>query len=150
MDSNIFSGLQVDSITPYQAYIEEAKKCGMKAIAFTEHGAILHNIAKKQACEKAGIKYIHAEEFYVTESINKGHLIRDNYHCCLYAKNQQGVKELNELSSKSFNKEDGHFYYNPRISLKELEGTSDNILVLTACVAGILNKGNKTIKERGG
>ena len=68
-DSNPNSGLEVDSITPFQAYIDKAKEEGMKAIAFTEHGVVLHNIAKKQACEKAGIKYIHGEEFYITEDL---------------------------------------------------------------------------------
>lgn len=53
MDSNPYSGLEVDSITPFQAYIDKAKEEGMKAIAFTEHGVMLHNVAKKQACEKA-------------------------------------------------------------------------------------------------
>lgn len=148
MDSNPYSGLEVDSITPFQAYIDKAKECGMKAIAFTEHGAVLHNIAKKQACEKAGIKYINAEEFYVTEKIEEGNLVRDNYHCILIAKNYEGVRELNYLSSKSFNREDGHFYYNPRITLEELENTSNNIFVLTACVAGMLCKGTPEVQER--
>ena len=148
MDSNPYSGLEVDSITPFSAYIKKAKECGMKAIAFTEHGSVLHNVEKKQMCEKHGIKYIHAEEFYVTEEINPEKLVRDNYHCCLYAKNKEGVRELNYLSSKSFNREDGHFYYNPRITMDELENTSDNILVLTACTGGILCKGTPTIQER--
>ena len=147
MDSNPYSGLEVDSITPFQAYIDKAKECGMKAIAFTEHGAVLHNIAKKQSCEKAGIKYINAEEFYVTEKIEEGNLVRDNYHCILIAKNYEGVKELNYLSSQSFNRNDGHFYYNPRITLEELENTSDNIFVLTACVAGMLCKGTAEVQE---
>lgn len=111
MDSNPYSGLEVDSITPFQAYIDKAKSEGMKAIAFTEHGAVLHNVAKRQACEKAGLKYINAEEFYVTEKIDMDNLQRDNYHCCLYAKNYDGVLELNKLSSDSFNRNDGHFYY---------------------------------------
>ena len=148
MDSNPYSGLEVDSITPFQAYIDKAKECGMKAIAFTEHGAVLHNISKRQACEKAGIKYINAEEFYVTEKIEEGNLVRDNYHCILIAKNYEGVKELNYLSSQSFNRNDGHFYYNPRITLEELENTSDNIFVLTACVAGMLCKGTAEVQER--
>lgn len=148
MDSNPYSGLEVDSITPFQEYIDKAKECNMKAIAFTEHGAILHNVAKKQACEKAGIKYIHAEEFYITEKIDKHNLIRDNYHCCLYAKNKAGTEELNKLSSDSFNRDDGHFYYNPRISLEELENTSDNVLILTACTGGMLCKGNENVQER--
>lgn len=154
MLSNPYSGLEVDSIANYKEYIDEAEKCGMKAIAFTEHGCILQHVAKKQYCEKKGIKYIHGEEFYVTESIElkesdeSNLLTRDNYHCILLAKNEKGVRELNKLSSDSFNREDGHFYYNPRITMDELENTSDNILILTACVAGILCKGTKTIQER--
>lgn len=147
-DSNPFSGLEVDSITPFQSYIDKAKECGMSAIAFTEHGAVLHNVAKKQACERAGIKLINAQEFYVTENIVLDKLVRDNYHCCLYAKNAKGVEELNKLSSDAFNREDGHFYYNPRITLGELENTSDNILVLTACVTGMLCKGSESVQER--
>ena len=38
--------------------------------------------------------------------------VRDNYHCVLIAKNYEGVKELNTLSSKAFVR-DGHFYYQP-------------------------------------
>lgn len=185
MDSNPYSGLEVDSITPFQAYIDKAKEEGMKAIAFTEHGVMLHNVAKKQACEKVGLKYIHGEEFYVTKELYQepeteeyekalteleesllgcdpqeaqeeiGSFVeenrikvRDNYHCILLAKNQEGVRELNKLSSDSFNRDDGHFYYNPRITLEELENTSDNILVLTACVAGMLCKGTEAVQER--
>ena len=73
--------------------------------------------------------------------------IRDNYHCILIAKNYDGVKELNKLVSKSYNREDGHFYYVPRITLDELLNTSDNILITTACLGGILNNGNDRIKE---
>lgn len=148
MLSNPYSGLEVDSITPFKTYIEEAKKCGMKAIAFTEHGCVLQHIAKKQTCEKASIKYIHGEEFYVTEKIDPDNMVRDNYHCILLAKNENGVREINKLSSLSFNRNDGHFYYNPRITLDELENTSENVFVLTACVAGILCKGTKEAQER--
>lgn len=147
MDSNPKSGLQVDSVTPFNAYIPEVVKNGMTAVAFTEHGAVLHNVAKKQLCDENGVKYIHAEEFYVTEKIDQDNLIRDNYHCLLYAKNKAGVEELNWLSSIASQK-DGHLYYQPRITLEELEHTTDNIMVLTGCVAGMLAKGTKEVQER--
>lgn len=147
MDSNPKSGLQVDSITPFEAYIPEIKRCGMSAVAFTEHGSVLHNVAKKQLCDKNDIKYIHAEEFYVTEKINLENQIRDNYHCLLYAKNREGVDELNWLSSIASQK-DGHVYYQPRITLEELEHTTDNIMILTGCIAGILARGTKEVQER--
>jgi len=147
MDSNPKSGLTIDSITPFEAYAYKAKEDGMKAIAYTEHGSVLHNVAKKQLCKKLGIKYIHGQEFYVTEKIDPDNLVRDNYHCILLAKNKDGVRELNYLSSIANNR-DGHFFYTPRITLDELLGTSENILILTACVAGILCRGTSEAKER--
>ena len=147
MDSNPKSGLTIDSITPFEAYAYKAKEDGMKAIAYTEHGSVLHNVAKKQLCTKLGIKYIHGQEFYVTENIDPDNLVRDNYHCILLAKNKDGVKEINYLSSIANNR-DGHFFYTPRISLDELLNTSDNVLILTACVAGILCKGTSEAKEK--
>ena len=146
MDSNPNSGLEVDSVTRFEDYILKAKECGMKAMAFTEHGCMLHNVAKKQTCEKNGIKLIQAQEFYITETLDPENRIRDNYHCLLYAKNKDGVEELLQLSSLAF--EPDHKYYNPRISLEELENTSDNILILTGCVAGMLCKGTSEVKQR--
>ena len=35
MDSNSYSGLEVDSVVPFQKYIDQAVKDGMTAIAFT-------------------------------------------------------------------------------------------------------------------
>ena len=40
MLSNPYSGLEVDSVTKYQEYIDKAVECDMNAIAFTEHGSI--------------------------------------------------------------------------------------------------------------
>jgi len=146
MDSNPYSGLEVDSVTRFEDYIPKIKECGMKAVAFTEHGSMLHNVAKKQLCEKNGIKLIQAEEFYITEKHDEENPVRDNYHCLLFAKNKAGVEELLQLSTIAF--EPDHKYYNPRISLEELENTSDNILVLTGCVAGMLCKGTPEVQQR--
>ena len=148
MDSNPKSGLTIDSVTPFQDYIVKAKECGMTALAFTEHGSVLHNVAKKQMCEKNGIKYIHGQEFYVTEKIEKGNLVRDNYHCILLAKNKDGVREINYLSSIANDRNDGHYYFTPRIELSDVINTSDNVLILTACTAGILCKGTSEAKEK--
>ena len=118
----------------------------MKAMAFTEHGSFFGWVNKKRHIESAGMKYIHGAEFYITETINEK--IRDNYHCCLYAKNYDGVLELNQLSSISFNRDDNHFYYAPRITIDELIATSDNVLVSTACLGGILHNGTDAIKDK--
>lgn len=136
----------IDSVTKSEDYIKRASELGMKAIAFTEHGNILNWAKKKETCEKYGLKYIHGIEAYLTETLDEK--IRGNYHCCLYAKNYDGVKELNKLISKSFNRKDNHFYYTPRITLDELEQTSDNIIITSACLGGIFGKADKHIQDR--
>ena len=134
-----------DSCTDYTDYIKLAKQQGMKAIAFSEHGNIGDWIKKKQECDKNQIKYIHGCEAYVCVELS------DNDrggHIGLYAKNWNGVLELNNLISLSTSKgdlednSDRHAYYNPRISLNELMSTSDNIIVTSACLASPLNKWN--------
>ena len=146
LHSDLSSGVtNIDSVTKYKQYIEKAAECGMTAMAFSEHGSVFEWWHKKQTIEAAGMKYIHAIEVYVTESLEEK--IRDNYHCVLIAKNYEGFKEINKLSSYSFDRNDGHFYYNPRISFEELINTSDNIIVTTACLGGILHNGKSKLKK---
>ena len=122
----------------------------MTALAFTEHGNIFEWVHKKIAIEEAGMKYIHGMEAYLTEKLpaEGEEKIRDNYHCVLLAKNYEGVKELNRLASRAFNRNDGHYYYAPRITFDELFATSDNIIVNTACVASALGRGTDEAKAK--
>lgn len=135
----------IDSVTKYQEYVDRAVVEGLKYIAFTEHGNIFEWYNKKLYCEKNGIKYIHAIEMYMTKDLNEK--VRDNYHICLFAKNFEGFKELNKLISKAYNRQDGHFYYVPRITFKELTETSDNIIISTACIGGGLRQTSEIQKD---
>lgn len=147
LHSDLSNGVtNIDSVTKFQEYIDAAKECGMKAMAFSEHGSVFEWWHKKCAIEKAGMKYIHAVEAYLTESLDEK--IRDNYHCVLIAKNFEGFKELNKLVSQSFNRKDNHFYYVPRISFEELFNTSENIIFTTACVGGVMHKANETVRSK--
>lgn len=139
----------IDSVTKYKQYVDIAKECGMKALAFSEHGNIFEWVHKKEAIEAAGLKYIHAIEAYITERIpcDGEEKIRDNYHCILIARNWDGVKALNRIQEVSFNRNDGHYYYAPRITLEELYSLGDNVIITTACTASILCKGTDSAKE---
>ena len=158
LHSDLSNGVtNIDSVTKYTEYIEYAKSLGMKALGFSEHGSVFEHIKKKEIIEKAGMKYIHGEEFYVTEALigDNGKKIKDNYHVVLMAKNYDGYLELNKLSSIAFNRgeviasgENDHFYYVPRITFDELSSISDNIILTTACLGGILAKSNDSIKAR--
>ena len=147
LHSDLSNGVtNIDSVTKYKEYVEYAKSLGMTALAFAEHGNIFEWVHKKEAIEAAGMKYIHAAEVYLTTDNNAEDKHRDNYHCILIAKNYDGVKELNKLISSSFNRNDYHYYYAPRIAFDELYATSDNIIITTACLGGVLNKANNDIK----
>ena len=135
----------IDSTTKYYEYIAKAKECGMKALAFSEHGSVFEWWHKKTEIEAAGMKYIHAVEAYLTATLDEK--VRDNYHCVLIAKNYDGFLELNRLVSESFNRKDNHFYYAPRITFNELFSTSDNIIITTACVGGVLGKAEDGIQK---
>ena len=124
----------LDSCTKFEDYIMMAASLGQKAICFTEHGNIMRWVAKKIACDKAGIKYLHGCEIYLTAQLEPK--VRDNYHTVLIAKNMDGLRELNQLISIS--NTDSHFYFKPRISFEEFLNISDNVIKISACLASPL------------
>lgn len=126
----------LDSCSKFSDYVELALKNGQKAIASTEHGRPISWVTKKMLCDKAGIKFIHGVEIYLTESLEEK--VRDNYHTVLLARNLEGVKELNRLVTMSCDKE--HSYYTNRLSFDEFLGISDNIISTSACLASPLSK----------
>ena len=149
LHSDLSNGVtNIDSVTKYTEYIDYAKSLNMKALAFSEHGCIFEWVHKKEYIEKCNMKYIHSSEVYLTEDNDNENKHRDNYHCILIAKNYDGVKELNKLVSTSFNRDDYHYYYAPRITFDELFNTSDNIIITSSCLGGVLNNGNDEIKKK--
>lgn len=126
----------LDSCTKYEDYIDLSVKNGSKALSISEHGKPLNWTEKWAACKKAGLRYIHSVEIYLTETLHEK--IRDNYHTVLMARNMDGVRELNELVSRST--DENHFYYANRISFDEFLNISDNIISTSACLASPLNK----------
>jgi len=126
----------LDSCTKYSDYIDLAVRDGSKALSISEHGKPLNWTEKWAACKKAGIRYIHSVEIYLTEQLEPK--VRDNYHTVLMAKNMAGVRELNTIVSKSCDEQ--HSYYTNRISFDEFLNLSDNIITTSACLASPLNK----------
>ncbi|WP_233198031.1 PHP domain-containing protein [Bacillus mycoides] len=150
LHTDLSNANMVEVVNNYKQYIDKAVKMGMKAIAFTEHGNVLSHYNKKMYAEKNKIKYLHGCEVYVTMTLEEKK--RDNFHMVLIAKNHEGFKELNKMVSTGFNRKGNNFYYNPRISWEDIKNTSDNIIISTACLGGIiwqLHK-NKTGSEFAG
>lgn len=137
-------------VSKYSDYLEQDKQNGINSFCITNHGNIAGWVKRKEAADKNNMKYIHGIEAYVTENLDEK--LGDNYHLILLAKNWEGVKEINILSSSSFggrglDNDDNHFYRKPRMSREEIFNTSDNIIILTACLGSPLwqtYKGNFT------
>lgn len=131
-------------VTQFKDYVAYAKEHGLHAVTSTEHGNVVRWIYRKELAEQAGLKYIHGMEAYVTMNLEG----KEAYHTILLARNYDGVKEINKLSSKSFNRTDGHFYRKPRILFSELKDAfkNGNIYITTACLAGFIYQ-NKPQKD---
>lgn len=132
-------------VTKPEDYVQYAKEKKLPAVCITDHGGVYSWIKKKELIEAAGLKYIHGMEAYVCQNAED----KSRYHTILIAKNYEGVKEINRLSSQAFNRQDGHYYYKPRIFFDELKQAveNNNIIVTTACLAGALSQTYKSVKE---
>lgn len=159
----------LDSATKFQDYIDRAVQLGQTAIAFTEHGNIYQWVAKKMACDKAGIKYLHGVECYLTEQLYEYPDVNDLWYEAQQGRSEEEAqKELSDLMESgkkkvrdnyhtiliaknydgileinnlvSLSNREDHFYYKPRITFDEFLGISDNVIKISACLASPLNK----------
>lgn len=126
----------LDSCTKPKDYVELAVENGLRALSFSEHGKPLNWTEKWGLCKQNNLRYIHSVEIYLTEDPDEK--VRDNYHTVLMARNMDGLRELNEIVSRSCQKD--HFYFTNRISFDEFLALSPNIIATSACLASPLNK----------
>lgn len=132
-DYSLFDGYQtIDEI------LNRVKELGQEAVAITEHGTMASIIEFHKKTLEQDIKPIIGCEFYFCED----KFIKDRaftHHLILLAKNETGYMNLKRLNKIAFNKDDGHFYFKPRIDSKELTEYSDGLICLSACLASIIN-----------
>lgn len=135
-DHSLFDGYQtIDEI------LNRIKELGQEAVAITEHGTMASTIEFHKKTLEQDIKPIIGCEFYFCED----KFIKDRaftHHLILLAKNETGYMNLKRLNKIAFNKDDGHFYFKPRIDSKELTEYSDGLICLSACLASIINTEN--------
>ncbi|NQU84005.1 MAG: DNA polymerase III subunit alpha, partial [Parcubacteria group bacterium] len=113
-----------------------AKELGMSSLALTDHGTVYGLIEFYETCKKEGIKPILGVEAYVARRGLKDKdagIDAKSYHLVLLAKNQEGYKNILQLTSIAHL--DG-FYYKPRIDKETLKKYSGGLIGLSACLAG--------------
>ena len=164
----------LDGMSKVPDLVRKAKRCGMYAMALTDHGNMfgikdfLDTVAKenkKRAEGEPAFKPIVGIEAYCArrtlydkdknlKEINpeNGHeriVDRSGYHLILLAKNLKGYHSLCKLSSIAYT--DG-FYDRPRIDHDVLERYREGLIVCSACLGGevpqLIMKGDLEGAER--
>ncbi|MDL2279872.1 DNA polymerase III subunit alpha [Desulfovibrio sp. OttesenSCG-928-G11] len=117
----------------------KAKDQGMNAAAITDHGNLFGALRFYIAAKECGIKPIIGCEVYTCpdhsdKSSDKANI---RHHLVLLAKNRAGYHNLVKLVSH------GHihgFYRKPRVDLALLKEYSEDLICLSACLAGEVPK----------
>jgi len=135
----------MDGVATPQEYVKRAVELGMPAIAITDHGTLSGHREMYRTCKEAGIKPILGVEGYIAydrfdkrdKSERTGPLDLNYFHIVLLAKNQQGLENLNKLNEIGWTE---GFYKKPRIDFEVLQKYKEGIIVLSACMSGLIAK----------
>ena len=135
----------LDGANKLDVLAKKVKELGMTSVAMTDHGNMFGAIDFYTKMKKNGIKPIIGIEAYLHNNENLGDKsVKQRYHLCLYAKNQEGYKNLMALSSKAFIH---GFYYYPRINKQLLREHKEGLVCSSACLAGEVSW-NLNLSER--
>lgn len=127
----------VDGISTCEDYLKKAKELGMDAIAITDHGNVSAHLYLQLEAKKLEMKSILGSEMYIVKDASlKDGDHRSNNHIVIIAKNEIGYKNLLALQKLSWSTE--NFYYRPRIDYKMLKMHRKGLVVLTACLKGLV------------
>ena len=135
---------QLDGMASVKGLVDKTIRCGMKALALTDHGNMfgikeLYDYVQKKnesLPKEQKIKPILGVEAYCARRTRFDKTIKEDghgWHLILLAKNKKGYQNLCKLVSSSWI--DG-FYYNPRIDKEHLEKHSEGLIVASACLGG--------------
>jgi len=94
-------------------------------IGIADYNNTFSHVYLEKECNAIGKKPIFGVRLQVCSNLNE----RFDYHSfetILIAKNNEGLKEINYLTSKVWNQ----FYYIPRLSIDQWQGISKNIIVI--------------------
>jgi len=127
----------LDGANKIKVLAKKIKELGMDSVAMTDHGNMFGTIDFYNTMKKEGIKPIIGMEAYIHNQDEIGDkTTKQRFHLCLYAKNDEGYKNLMFLSSQAYMH---GFYYYPRINKKLLRENSAGLVCTAACLQGEIN-----------
>ena len=135
----------LDGACSVDGLIAAAVENQMPAVGLTDHGVNFGLLEFYQKATKAGVKPIMGCEVYVADGdrFDKSSLRADGkqrrrnyFHLILLAKNYEGYRSLNKLTSRAHTE---GFYYKPRIDRTLLEECHEGLVCLSACAGGVVS-----------
>ena len=134
--------IQLDVTTSLEDYCKRAIELGHNTLFTTNHGTQANIFEATTLGHKYGLKVILGVESYYVE--NRFEKDKSNRHIILVALNDKGAKDINRIISEAH--ENG-FYYKPRIDWELIDSVDPkNIIVTTACIAGLWNDENLIVR----
>jgi len=135
----------MDGVATPEEYAKRASEIGLPAIAITDHGVLSGHRPMYRAAKANGIKPILGIEGYITadrfdnrdKSERTDPLDMVYNHIVLLAKNDKGLENLNKLNELAWTE---GYYKKPRIDFEILGKYNEGIIVLSACMSGLLAK----------
>lgn len=133
----------LDGFSSVDMQFQRAAKIGMKACAVTDHGNVAGHLKAEQAGEKYGVKPILGIEAYLvprplaelkaekSENKTKGRI--KNSHGCLWARTQEGLRNLWTLATLSTMPENT-YYGKPLISHDLLRQYHEGLILSDGCL----------------
>lgn len=120
-----------DSACSQEDYAIRAKELGHRIITSMEHGWQGNYFETYKIAKKYGLKFIFGTEAYFVK--DRKEKDGTNCHICLFARNEEGRREINEILSES---NISGFYKVPRIDIELMSKLSwENVHITTACIA---------------
>lgn len=136
--------ISMDVIVSMEDYCKRAIELGHDAFFTTCHGLQGDIFQATTLAHQYNLKMIvGAELYYVKDRFEKD---RSNRHIIIIALNHDGIRDLNRVISESFTT---GMYYRPRIDEKLLFSLNpNNVIITTACVAGLWNDEELIVKMK--
>lgn len=133
-----------DGYSPIEKLVKQAAMLKYKALAITEHGNLNSVPRFLSSAKEHNIKpIIGMEAYFVPDRTKKNKEWAFNYsHIILLAQNLEGYKNLVAINNiaQDVSPSYGGFYYKPRLDWELLNRHNKGLIVLSACVGGIIAK----------
>jgi DNA polymerase-3 subunit alpha len=135
----------MDGVATPEEYAKRAKEVGLPAIAVTDHGVLSGHRPMYRAAKENGVKPILGIEGYITQDRFDQRDKAERHepldliynHIVILAKNDKGLENLNKLNELAWTE---GYYKKPRIDFEILKEYREGLIVLSACMSGLLAK----------